>query len=57
MQKQYFTTESVSSVTLCIPGLWTSHTLSQGGLMTPRLVCVEQGAGLPRVSQMVVRKS
>lgn len=57
MQKKYFITEYLSSVTLCIPGLWASHALSKGGPMTPHLVCLEQGAGLSRVSQMVVRES
>ena len=52
-----FITEYLSSVTLCIPGLWASHALSKGGPMTPHLVCLEQGAGLSRVSQMVVRES
>ena len=49
MQKKYFITEYLSSVTLCIPGLWASHALSKGGPMTPHLVCLEQGAGLSQV--------
>ena len=51
MQKKYFITEYLSNVTLCIPGLWASHALSKGGLMTPHLVCLEQGAGLSQVSR------